>query len=142
MQVVRLRASLKGVTTTIAMWVAISFLSAKANANTYITSLFEGQWRTDGQICAGFKQTDPFMDFGYNGDIFVSFGKVECGLKIEHSLTLVVTNKKLCAKNGFPTEYIGKYTLVKANKNLVSGHLLFENTKGEEQLLKDCRVHK
>jgi hypothetical protein len=125
---------------------ATLLLTEQAAANSYFIQLYEGEWRTEGQICSGFKKSDPHVNFGYDGEEFVSFGKTRCLVDTNwlenKDVKIEFKNPKKCKRDGFPMEYIGQFYVPEVKDKAIYGHLLLVKDDGTEVEFNDCAVHK
>lgn len=121
---------------------AASFVlaSASAEANSLAISDFKGHWRPDAQLCSGFQDEEAAVSFGVeNGrNSYIQFDKLKCAVQAGRDLSVHVADAKSCVKSGFPTRFIGEYSVILVGQYVVKGYLAFSDSNGDASIMKDC----
>jgi hypothetical protein len=116
----------------------ICFANESANAESIALSLF-GEWVLGpGGNCKEVPAKHK-MTFRHDASSdYVSWNNIECVLDLQFNGSdywFFVKNERVCLKQGFPENFVGKYVEV------VPGHLRVINRKGMEHDMTDCQVH-
>jgi hypothetical protein len=123
------------------MFVVLSAGALTVDAESIAITRFFGEWRATFVSCVEAKG-NPALEFYHNesGD-FAVFGVIKCKVNYKKHLAFVVANPRKCIQSGFPSEFVGKYSLIIAGEDTVDGHLQVIGTNGRSSLLLDCYKH-